>query len=57
LLKKGLVNKVVPHEQLMNSAMEMASKLANQPPLAVKMAKEGIRWGSDFLWKRKSGGT
>jgi enoyl-CoA hydratase len=45
--KIGLVNKVVPHEQLMSSAMEMATKLANQPPLAVRLAKEGIRWGLD----------
>ena len=43
--KIGLVNKVVPHEQLMSAAMEMASKLANRPPLAVKLVKEGIRWG------------
>ena len=42
--KIGLVNKVVPHDQLMNAAMEMATKLANRPPLAVKLAKEGIRY-------------
>lgn len=45
--KIGLVNKVVPHEQLMSAAMELASKLANRPPLAVKLVKEGIRWGLD----------
>ena len=46
--KIGLVNKVVPHEQLMSAAMELAAKLANKPPLAVKLAKEGIRWGLDI---------
>lgn len=45
--KIKLVNKVVPHDQLMNSAMELATKLANRPPLAVKLVKEGIRWGLD----------
>lgn len=46
--KIGLVNKVVPHEQLMSASMELAAKLANKPPLAVKLAKEGIRWGLDI---------
>ena len=46
--KIGLVNRVVPHEQLMSASMELAAKLANKPPLAVKLAKEGIRWGLDI---------
>ncbi|HEY6642466.1 enoyl-CoA hydratase/isomerase family protein [Povalibacter sp.] len=46
--KIGLVNRVVPHEQLMSATMELASKLANRPPLAVKLAKEGIRWGIEI---------
>jgi 2-(1,2-epoxy-1,2-dihydrophenyl)acetyl-CoA isomerase len=41
----GLVNKVVPHEQLMPAAMELAGKLAKKPPIAVKLAMEGIRRG------------
>ena len=41
----GLVNKVVPHEQLMTVTMELATKLASQPPVAVQMTKEGIRKG------------
>ena len=41
----GLVNKVVPHEQLMSATMEMANKIASKPPIAVKLAKEGIHRG------------
>ncbi len=42
-LRIGLVNKVVPHEELMPAAMEMADKIASKPPLSVRLAKEGIR--------------
>lgn len=38
----GLVEKVVETEQLMEEAMKLARKIANQPPVAVKMAKKGI---------------
>lgn len=41
----GLVNKVVPHEQLEVATKELATKLAKGPPLAIRMAKEGIRRG------------
>src|SRR5207247_568345 len=30
--KAGLVNRVVPHDQLMASAIELAGKMANNPP-------------------------
>jgi len=38
----GLVNKIVPHEQLMEKAMELAKKIASRPPLAVRYAKETV---------------
>jgi len=38
----GLVNRVVPHDDLMKSAKELATKIAKNPPLAVAMAKADI---------------
>jgi len=38
----GLVNKVFPHEELMDGAMELAKKIASRPPLAVMYAKEAV---------------
>jgi enoyl-CoA hydratase len=38
----GLVNRVVPHEELMESVMRLAQKIASRPPLAVKYAKEAV---------------
>jgi 2-(1,2-epoxy-1,2-dihydrophenyl)acetyl-CoA isomerase len=35
----GLVNRVVPHDDLMTAARELAGKIAKNPPLAVEMAK------------------
>jgi len=39
-LAYGLVNKVVPHDQVMPVAMEYARRLAANPPLAVRAIKE-----------------
>lgn len=38
----GLVNQVVPHDELMEKAMELAQKIAKRPPLAVRYAKEAV---------------
>ncbi len=44
----GLVSKVVPHDQLIPTAMELATRIAKQPPLAIKMVKEAVRKGLDY---------
>jgi 2-(1,2-epoxy-1,2-dihydrophenyl)acetyl-CoA isomerase len=41
----GLVNKVVPHDQLMSAALEMAHKITSKPPISVQLAIEGVRRG------------
>ncbi len=40
--RTGLVNKVVPAEDLIESAMELARTIASRPPLAVMYAKEAV---------------
>lgn len=40
----GLVNRVVPHNNLLDTAMELAEKIASRPPLAVKYAKEAVNF-------------
>jgi len=49
-LSIGLVNQVVPLENLMNTAMEMAKKIASKGPTAIKLAKRVISRGieTDF---------
>ena len=47
-LRIGLVSRVVPHEELMPAAGELAEKIAKNPPLAVRMSKEAIRKGLNF---------
>jgi enoyl-CoA hydratase len=44
-LSIGLVNQVVPADQLMNVCMEMANKIASKGPVAVKLAKKVINEG------------
>jgi len=46
-LDAGLVNKVVPHDELMNEARTWAHKIANNAPLAVQATKRMMRLGQD----------
>ena len=46
-LEMGLVNKVVPHDQLMAEATAMATKIANNAPLSVQSTKRMMRLGQD----------
>lgn len=43
----GLVNRVVPHEQLMTAAKELATRIAKGPPVAIRLAKAAIYKGLD----------
>lgn len=44
-LRLGIVNKVVPHKQLMDATMEMANRIANGPWAAVQLARYTIYAG------------
>lgn len=46
-LDLGLVNKVVPHDDLMTEAKAWATKIANNAPLAVQATKRMMRLGQD----------
>lgn len=39
----GLVDEVVPHDQLMTRTMEIANKIAEKSPVAVRLAKEAVK--------------
>lgn len=43
----GIVNKVVPAEELLSSAIEWADKLAKKPPVALQMVKLAVNTGSN----------
>lgn len=47
----GLVGRVVPHENLLDAALELASRIAANPPLAVQRIKAGLREALDPDWK------
>lgn len=47
----GLVNKMVPHDELINATMELAQKLAGKAPLAMALSIEGIRRGMSLNWE------
>ena len=44
----GLVNKVVPQEKLLETATEMATKIINKGPYAVRQVKEAVRNGLEM---------
>jgi enoyl-CoA hydratase len=46
----GLVGRVVPHEELLPTAMELAEQIAANPPLAVQRLKRGLREALDPDW-------
>ena len=43
----GLVHRVIPEDELMSAAMEMAREIATKGPIAVRYAKEAIYKGMD----------
>ena len=49
--KIGLVNKIVPHEELKTATQEMASRMAKNAPIPIAFAKRGLqnfnRWDLD----------
>jgi enoyl-CoA hydratase/carnithine racemase len=44
----GLVNKVVPPDELMNACEEIAQKIINNGPIAVSLAKDAIEVGKNL---------
>lgn len=46
----GLVSRVVAHDDLLPTAMELAAKIASRPPLAVQQLKAGLRRALDPDW-------
>jgi enoyl-CoA hydratase/carnithine racemase len=49
-LRLGLVSRVVPHEELLPAALEVAGAIAAKPPLAVQALKRGLRRALDPDW-------
>jgi enoyl-CoA hydratase len=48
-LRIGLVNRVVPHDRLLQSCQEMADRIALSGPLAVKMCKRQVNAASTAM--------
>ncbi len=46
----GLVSRVVPHDELMTTALGLAERIAANPPLAVQAIKQGLREALDPNW-------
>jgi len=50
-LRVGLVSRVVAHDDLLPTAMEIAVRIASNPPLAVQRLKAGLREALDPDWR------
>jgi enoyl-CoA hydratase len=49
-LRIGLVSRVVPDAELLDTALGLAAKIASNPPLAVRRLKAGLREALDPDW-------
>jgi enoyl-CoA hydratase len=47
----GLVARVVPHRELLPTALALAERIAANPPLAVRKLKQGLRLALDPDWE------
>jgi len=47
----GLVSRVVPHDELLPTALALAAEIAANPPLAVQAMKRGLRQALDPDWR------
>ena len=47
----GLVNRVVPHDHLMEDALALATRIAAQPPHALRLAKALLRQGRESSYE------
>jgi enoyl-CoA hydratase len=47
----GLVSRVVPHDELLPTAMALAHEIASNPPLAIRNMKQGLRLALDPDWE------
>ena len=43
----GIITKVVPHEKLIDEAVELANEIAKMPPLSIKATKEVVNRGME----------
>lgn len=43
----GFINKVVPHEELMNEALALAEEIIQMPPLSIQAVKKAVNRGMD----------
>jgi enoyl-CoA hydratase len=49
-LRIGLVSRVCPHDELLDRALDVARRIAANPPLAVQALKRGLRLALDPDW-------